>query len=79
MREETGLRIDVGHVVQVRSGFRLRIEVAFAATLLDGTWELDRREVVSAEFVALDALPADVMPDHRRLILANTAWFQPPQ
>jgi ADP-ribose pyrophosphatase YjhB (NUDIX family) len=77
VREETGLAIEVAHVVQVSSGFQLRAEVAFAARLVGGEWRLDRREVLSAEFVPLDELPADLMPNHRRLIEQNAAWFQP--
>ncbi|WP_212520186.1 NUDIX hydrolase [Actinospica acidithermotolerans] len=77
VREETGLEVEVAHVVQVSSGFRLRAEVAYAAELVGGGWKLDRREVVSAEFVPIDALPADLMPNHRRLIEQNSAWFRP--
>ena len=74
--EETGLRIDVAHVLQVRSGYRLRLGVTYAAELVGGEWDVDRREVISAEFTPLDARPADLMPDHRRLIEENAAWFQ---
>lgn len=76
VREETGLAVEVAHVVQVSSGFQLRAEVAFAARLAGGQWQLDRREVLSAEFVPLDELPADLMPNHRRLIEQNTEWFR---
>jgi 8-oxo-dGTP diphosphatase len=75
VREETGLRIEVAHVVQVSSGFRLRIGVTYAAELAGGEWDVDRREVISAAFTPIDALPADLMPNHRRLIEENTAWF----
>lgn len=77
VREETGLSVRIAHVVQVSSGFRLRAEVAFAAELTGGQWNVDRREVISAEFTRLDQLPADLMPDHRRLIEENAAWFAP--
>ena len=76
VREETGLRIAISHVVQVSSGFRLRVEVAYAGELVGGTWDVDRREVISAEFTPIDALPADLMPDHRRLIDQNADWFR---
>ena len=75
VREETGLEIAVAHVVQVSSGFQLRAEVAYAAELVGGTWVLDQREVLSADFTPLDELPADLMPNHRRLIEQNAAWF----
>ena len=76
VREETGLRISVAHVVQVSSGFRLRVEVAYAGELVGGDWDVDRREVVSARFTPLDELPADLMPNHRRLIEENVDWFR---
>ena len=76
VREETGLRIEVAHVVQVSSGFQLRAGITYAARLLGGQWALDRREVISADFVPIDELPADLMPNHRRLIEENAAWFQ---
>jgi 8-oxo-dGTP diphosphatase len=76
VREETGLAIKVAHVVQVSSGFQLRAEVAYAAELVGGQWNVDRREVLSAEFTPLDDLPADLMPNHRRLIEENADWFR---
>jgi 8-oxo-dGTP diphosphatase len=76
VREETGLTIKVAHVVQVSSGFQLRAEVAYAAELVGGQWNVDRREVLSAEFTALDDLPADLMPNHRRLIEENADWLR---
>ena len=76
VREETGLRIAISHVVQVSSGFQLRVEVAYAGELVGGTWDVDRREVISAEFMPIDALPVDLMPNHRRLIEENADWFR---
>jgi ADP-ribose pyrophosphatase YjhB (NUDIX family) len=101
VREEVGLGVEVAHVVQVSSGFRLRVEVAFAAALANGNafgdsagdssegasgdphadaaevpLRLDPREVLSAGFHELSALPEDLMPNHRRLILENADWFK---
>ncbi|MBR7833106.1 NUDIX domain-containing protein [Actinospica durhamensis] len=78
VHEETGLHVEVAHVVQVRSGFRLRVETAFAATLVPGgDPRLDAREILAAGFYELDDLPEDLMPNHRRLIQDNAAWFTP--
>jgi ADP-ribose pyrophosphatase YjhB (NUDIX family) len=78
VREETGLHVEVAHVVQVRSGFRLRVETAFAATVVPGgDPRLDAREILAAGFYELDDLPEDLMPNHRRLIQDNAAWFTP--
>jgi ADP-ribose pyrophosphatase YjhB (NUDIX family) len=73
--EETGLHVEVGHVVQLRSGFRLRVEAAFAASLTGGEWRLDPHEVISADFYDVTELPEDLMPNHRRLIQENAEWF----
>ncbi len=63
-------------MVQVRSGYRLRVETAFAARLVPGGEpRLDRREVLAAGFYAIDELPENLMPNHRRLIQENAAWF----
>jgi 8-oxo-dGTP diphosphatase len=76
VREETGLHVAVGHVVQVRSGYRLRVETAFVASLVPGGEPcIDSREVLAAGFYELDDLPDDLMPNHRRLIQENAAWF----
>jgi 8-oxo-dGTP diphosphatase len=79
VREETGLEVEVAHVVRVRSGYRLRLEVAYAATVKGGRWRLDPHEVISGAFYepADAALPEDLMPDHRRLIRENADWFRP--
>ena len=82
VREETGLTVEVAHVLGVRSGFRLRVEVAFAAAVVgdgaDGVaLRLDRREVLSADFHELSQLPADLMPNHRRLLQEHADWFTP--
>lgn len=76
VREETGLHVEVAHVVQLRSGFRMRVEATFVATLVPGgELRLERREVLAADFYELDDLPADLMPNHRRLIQENADWF----
>jgi ADP-ribose pyrophosphatase YjhB (NUDIX family) len=75
--EETGLLVEVGHVVQLRSGFKLRVEATFAAALAGGEWRLDPHEVIAADFYEVTALPEDLMPNHRRLIEQNADWFRP--
>jgi ADP-ribose pyrophosphatase YjhB (NUDIX family) len=77
VREETGLLVEVGHVVQLRSGYKLRVEAVFAAAVVaGGAWRLDPREVIAADFYDTSALPEDLMPNHRRLIQQNAEWFR---
>lgn len=76
VREETGLQVEVAHVIQVRSGYRLRVETAFAASLVPGgELRIDTHEILAADFYELDDLPEDLMPNHRRLIRENADWF----
>ncbi len=68
LREETGYRIEEVKLLQVVSGYRLRLEVAFTARLAGGSFERDEREVLEARFVDPDALPEGVLSSHRALI-----------
>ena len=90
VREETGLAIEVGAVLHLRSGFRSRVEVVFAGELADtsaaagpaagpdvapGRFRLDHREILEAAFVAPSDLPPGIMPEHRALIEQHAAWI----
>jgi 8-oxo-dGTP diphosphatase len=69
LREETGYRLDDLRLVRVTSGYRMRIEVAFAGRLADGgPPRLDEREVLAAELFAPDALPDGLLASHVELI-----------
>jgi len=69
VREETGLSVRVGRLVDLRSGFRYRVEVYYEAVLADGTdgMVLEQREVLEARLFPLDALPRAMPPLHREL------------
>jgi ADP-ribose pyrophosphatase YjhB (NUDIX family) len=69
VREETGLTVRVGRLLELRSGFRYRAEAYYEAVLvgsLDGL-VLDEREILEARLFTLDALPAGMPPLHREL------------
>lgn len=66
--EETGYRIDEVKVLEVVSGYRLRMEVVFTASLAGGSFERDDREVLEARFFDPDALPEGLLVSHRALI-----------
>jgi len=60
IREETGLAIEVGPVLEVITGFRwARVELVFAYRLTGGT------EALTAEVAELAWFPIDVLPDVR--------------
>jgi ADP-ribose pyrophosphatase YjhB (NUDIX family) len=69
VREETGLSVQVGRLVELRSGFRYRVEVYYEAALASGTdgLVLEEREILEARLFPLDALPAGMPPLHRDL------------
>jgi 8-oxo-dGTP diphosphatase len=69
VREETGLTAKAGRLLKIRSGFRLRIEVFYEATLIGGldNLSLDPREILEARLFSLSDLPAGMSEAHREL------------
>jgi 8-oxo-dGTP diphosphatase len=58
--EETGLRIEVGPVLEIVTGYRWqRVELVFAFRITGGT------EALSGEVAELRAFPLDALPDVR--------------
>ena len=68
VREETALEIGDIRLVREVSGFRLRVELHYAARITGGTLTLDAREILAAEFFAPDALPDGLMQGHRKTV-----------
>lgn len=71
VREETGLEVKPGRLVNVTSGYRLRVEVAYEALLTGGTLTIDNFEILEAQWFDPDSLPAGTQEAHRRLILGG--------
>jgi len=70
IREETGLVIEVGPILEVGTGFRwARVELVFAFRVTGGTETLTA-EVAELAWFPIDALP-DVRADQRGLIERN--------
>jgi 8-oxo-dGTP diphosphatase len=69
VREETALTVRVGRLVELRSGFRYRVEAYYEAALVGGVdgLVLDDREILEARLFPLDALPAGMPRLHREL------------
>ncbi len=68
-REETGLTVRVGRLLELRSGYRYKLEVYYEASLVGGLdgLVLEEQEIAEARLFSLDTLPAG-MPDlHREL------------
>lgn len=68
VREETGLKVGVGELVRLKSGYKLRLEVAYEAELIGGTLEIDDFEILEARWFAPDDLPEEMQESHRLLI-----------
>jgi 8-oxo-dGTP diphosphatase len=67
VREETGLTVTVGRLLEVRVGDRYRAEVYYEAVLVGGIdgLALQNREILEARLFALDGLPTAMPPLHR--------------
>ncbi|SDR21045.1 NUDIX domain-containing protein [Thermostaphylospora chromogena] len=67
--EETGLTVEVGRLVALTSGYRLRVEVAYEATVTgDRQPEVDGFEVLEARWFPPHDLPQGLLESHRLLI-----------
>ncbi|MEU5608426.1 NUDIX domain-containing protein [Streptomyces sparsogenes] len=72
VREETGLMVKPGALVQLTSGYKLRIEVAYEAQLVGGELKIGTFEILEARWFSPDELPDGIQESHRRLILRDT-------
>jgi 8-oxo-dGTP diphosphatase len=68
VREETGLTVTVGELARVRSGYRLRAEVAYEARHTGGDLKLGSLEILEARWFPPEALPPGVLDSHQALI-----------
>ncbi|MFJ6213774.1 NUDIX domain-containing protein [Streptomyces sp. NPDC092296] len=71
VREETGLEVKPGLLVHLKSGYRLRVEVAYEALLVGGTMKIDSFEILEAQWFSLEDLPDGMQESHRLLALGH--------
>ncbi|HET8913970.1 MAG TPA: NUDIX domain-containing protein [Ktedonobacteraceae bacterium] len=71
VHEETGYKIRVERLLELKSGYRLRLEVSFLAYLLESTLQINDKEVIEARFFGPEELPAGLLRTHRALIGAT--------
>ena len=69
--EETSLQVKVGRQIRLKSGFQLRVEVAYEAELVGGELRIDPKEILEARWFPLDELPEGLQESHRALILGQ--------
>ena len=72
VKEETGLDVKPGRLVAVKSGYRLRVEIAYEALCTGGSLKIDSLEILEASWFPPNALPDGLQPSHRALILGQT-------
>lgn len=68
VREETGLHVKVDRLLHVKSGYKLRVEVAYEAQFAGGTLAIDSIEILEAKWFSPHNLPEGVQESHRLLI-----------
>lgn len=68
VREETGLDVVPGRLVQVTSGYKLRVEIAYEARHVGGTLKIDAFEILEAKWFSPDMLPEGMQESHLQLI-----------
>lgn len=72
VKEETGLVVEAGRLVHLKSGYKLRLEVAYEARVVGGDLKLDSFEILEAKWHSPDSLPDGIQESHRALIHGKT-------
>jgi ADP-ribose pyrophosphatase YjhB (NUDIX family) len=72
VREETGLEVKAGRLVHLKSGYKLRVEVAYESALVGGELKIDGFEILEARWFSPDELPEGLQESHRLLILGES-------
>lgn len=66
--EETGLEVQVGRLAHIKSGYQLRVEIAYEALVTGGTLNVDSMEILEARWFTPFNLPDGIQESHRLLI-----------
>lgn len=68
VREETALTVKVCELAHLKSGYKLRVEVAYEALYISGQAQPASFEILEARWFSPDDLPEEVQESHRELI-----------
>lgn len=70
IKEETGLVVDIDTILNINSGFKLRIECTFIGHCDEEVTleKINRNEVLEAKFYSLDNLPDSLLNSHKKFI-----------
>ena len=72
VHEETGLEVKAGRLVHLKSGYKLRVEVAYEAVFVGGELKVDSFEVLEARWFSPENLPEGLQESHRLLIAGGS-------
>ncbi|MGW3178202.1 NUDIX domain-containing protein [Kitasatospora sp. NPDC001119] len=68
VREETGLTVKVCELAHLKSGYKLRVEVAYEALYVSGQTSAPSFEILEAQWFSPDEHPDGLQESHRKLI-----------
>lgn len=68
VREETGYEIEVKKLLQLVSGYQLRLEVSYLGKIAGGELKIDPKEILEAKFFPLDKTPEGLLEPHKALV-----------
>ncbi len=68
VEEESGLKVQVRELAHLKSGYKLRVEVAYEAEFIGGTVKTDSFEILEARWFSPEDLPEGIQESHRLLI-----------
>lgn len=66
--EETGYAVEIDRVLELKSGFKLRVEVIYLGRFLGGTLNIDEVEVDEVDFFISSQLPGSMNESHKHII-----------
>lgn len=69
IKEETNLHVTIGKLLNINSGFKLRLEITFMGQCLDvSTFKINSDEILDAKFFSVEDLPEGLLESHKKLI-----------
>lgn len=69
IKEETGYSVKIRRLINIQTGYKLRIEVFCFGRITGGKQSLDKNEVIKANFFNRSKLPKGIMPEHKEVIV----------
>lgn len=69
IKEETNLHVTINDLLNINSGFKLRLEITFLGHCSDvTTLKINNHEILNAKFFHIENLPEGLLASHKKLI-----------